>query len=178
MKFEGTHDYDVEYHTVGLDDGIERWCSAKGKAYFGVAIRFIGTIRDISKLKNAEAQQKLLTHELEHRVKDTMAVISAIAAQTFRSAPANKAAQATFAARLEAFNAAHDLLSSWTTAPMMIVAEGALAPYRTGEDRIRIGGPAVILPANHAMSFALALHELATNATKYGALSVPGGRSM
>jgi PAS domain S-box-containing protein len=179
MKVDGTQAYDIEYRTVGLDDGIERWCSAKGKAHFdnGVAVRFIGTIRDISKLKKAEAQQELLTRELEHRMKNTMAMISAIASQTFRTASTKEEAQTIFDARLRAFNNAHDELvkSSWTTAPMTTVVEGALAPHRSGEGRIRIEGAAVILTAKQALSLAIALHELATNATKYGALSVPGG---
>ena len=65
MRPDGTNGYDIEYRTIGLEDGIERWCSAKGKASFenGVASRFIGTIRDISKLKSAELQQQLLTRE-------------------------------------------------------------------------------------------------------------------
>jgi len=66
--------------------------------------------------------------------------------------------------------------SSWKSAPMETVVEGALAPYRSGEGRITISGPAVDLPARRSLSLALALHELATNATKYGALSVPDGK--
>jgi PAS domain S-box-containing protein len=171
--------YDIEYRTVGFDDGVERWCSAKGKADFenGVAVRFIGTIRDISKLKRAEFQQQLLAGELEHRMKNTMAMIGAIASQTFRTASSMEEARTIFDARLYALNHAHDVLmkSNWTIAAIATVVEGALAPHRTGEGRLRIGGPAVDLTAKQALSIALALHELATNAAKYGSLSVPGG---
>ena len=179
MQPDGSQGYDVEYRTIGHDDGIERWCSAKGKAFFenGVAVRFIGTIRDISKLKRAELQQQLLTRELEHRMKNTMAMVGAIASQTFRTATTKEEARTIFDARLHALNQAHDVLVrlSWTSAPIRTVVEGALAPHRTADGRIAINGPALDLTARQALSLALALHELATNATKYGALSVPGG---
>jgi PAS domain S-box-containing protein len=179
MRPDQPQAYDVEYRTIGLDDGIERWCSARGKATFenGVASRFIGTIRDISKLKRAELQQQLLTRELEHRMKNTMAMVGAIASQTFRTAATKEEARTIFDARLHALNHAHNVLlqSSWTSAPMKTVVDGALAPHRTGEGRIRTDGPSVDLTARQALSLALALHELATNAAKYGALSVPGG---
>ena len=179
MRPDGPQGYDVEYRTIGRDDGVERWCAAKGKAFFdnGAAVRFIGTIRDISKLKHAELQQQLLTRELEHRMKNTMAMVGAIASQTFRTASTKEEARTIFDARLRALNHAHDVLvqSSWTSAPIRTVVEGALAPHRTGDGRIAIDGPTVDLTAKQALSLALALHELATNATKYGALSVPGG---
>ena len=177
MHFDGPQGYDVEYRTIGLKDGKERWISAKGKAIFenGIATQFLGTVRDISKLKHAELQQKLLARELEHRLKNTMAMVSAIASQTFRTAATKEDARTIFDARLFALNRAHDILtrSSWTSASMPTVVDGALAPHR--DERIRTSGPAVELTAKQALSLALALHELATNATKYGALSVPSG---
>jgi two-component sensor histidine kinase len=179
MKIDGPQAYDIEYRTIGLDDGIERWCSAKGRAEFegGEVTRFIGTIRDIGKLKRAEAQQQLLTRELEHRMKNTMAMVGAIASQTFRTAATKEEARSIFDARLHALNHAHDILtrSSWTSAAMHTVVDGALAPHRSGDTRVRAHGPDVALTAKQALSLALALHELATNATKYGALSVPAG---
>lgn len=179
MDPDGTHVYDIEYRTIGLHDGVERWVSAKGRTLFenNVATRFIGTIRDISELKHAEAQQRLLTLELEHRIKNTLAMVAAIANQTFRTAATKEEARTVLNARLHALNQAHDILtrSSWTAASMSTVIEGALAPHRSGEGRIRTSGPAVDLTPKQALSLALALHELATNATKYGALSVPQG---
>jgi PAS domain S-box-containing protein len=179
MKIDGPQAYDIEYRTIGLDDGIERWCSAKGRAEFenGEVTRFIGTIRDIGKLKRAETQQQMLTRELEHRMKNTMAMVGAIASQTFRTAATKEEARTIFDARLAALNQAHDILtqSSWTSAPMSTVVEGALAAHRSGEGRIHAHGSEVMLTAKQALSLALALHELATNAVKYGALSVPDG---
>ena len=179
MRPDGPQTYDIEYRTIGFEDGIERWVSAKGRAWSqnGETTRFIGTIRDISKLKRAELQQQLLTSELEHRMKNMMAMVGAIASQTFRTAATKEEARTIFDARLHALNQAHNALtqSSWISAPMDIVVEGALAPHRAGEGRIRTGGPAVELTAKQALSLALALHELATNAAKYGALRTPYG---
>jgi PAS domain S-box-containing protein len=179
MRPDRPQRYDVEYRTIGFDDGVERWVSAKGKASFenGVATRFIGTIRDISELKRAEALQRLLSRELEHRMKNMMAMVGAIASQTFRTAATLEQARSKFDARLYALNAAHSMLmqASWTTAPMKTVVEGALAPHGAGEGRIHIKGPAVDLTAKKALSLALALHELATNAAKYGALATASG---
>jgi PAS domain S-box-containing protein len=175
----GSLSYDIEYRTIGLEDGVQRWCSAKGRSIVedGDVVRFIGTIRDIGKLKNAEAQQQMLTRELEHRMKNTMAMVGAIANQTFRTAATKEDARTIFEARLSTLNKAHDALtqSSWTSAPMTTVVEGALLAHRSGEGRIRTSGPDIILSARQALSLALALHELATNAVKYGALSTPTG---
>ncbi len=179
MRPDGPLSYDIEYRTIGLDDGIERWVSAKGRSEVenGAVVRFIGTVRDISRLKAAQAHRELLAHELEHRLKNTMAIVSAIATQTFRTADTIADARKIFEGRLRALNLAHDILtkSSWTVASMPVVVESTLAPHRSGEGRIRISGPDIPLTAKQALSLALALHELTTNATKYGALSVPGG---
>jgi PAS domain S-box-containing protein len=175
---EGT-EYQTEFR-LRRADGSFRWHLARAlpiKDPSGQITRWIGTNTDIEHHKAIEAQQELLTHELEHRMKNTMAMISAIAAQTFRAAATKEEARTTFIDRLSAFNRAHDLLvkTSWTTAPMTTVAEGALAPHDAGEGKIRINGDAIVLTARQAMSLSLVLHELATNAVKYGALSVADG---
>lgn len=172
--------YQTEFR-LRSSDGSFHWHLARAlpiRNTAGRITRWIGTNTDISKLKLAEEQQQLLTDELEHRMANTMAMVSAIATQTFRTAATKEDAQGVLEARLLALNQAHAVLvqSSWKNAPMATVVEGALAPYRSGEKRIAIGGPVVNLPAKQALSLALALHELATNATKYGALSVPGGK--
>ena len=138
-------------------DGAWRWHLARAlpiKDPADVVTRWIGTNTDIDDqkavevaLKQAETQQQLLSHELEHRMKNTMAIVSAIANQTFRAAATKEEAQTIFVARLNALNHAHDILtrSNWTGAPMQVVVEGALAPH--GEGRFRIDGPAVELTA-------------------------------
>ena len=127
-------------------------------------------------LKESVARQKLLSDELNHRIKNTLAVVSAIAQQTIRGDDV-AAARDAFTSRLITLSAAHDILTqtSWVSAPIAHVVEGALAPHRTDRERIRITGPDLMLPPKPALSLALALHELATNALKYGALSNDAG---
>lgn len=118
-------------------------------------------------------QNDLLRRELEHRIKNMQAITGAIVLQTFRSAETKDQARDILTGRLAALNQAHEILTrvSWTAAPLRTVVEGALAPYRTGTGRFSIEGPECLLDAKQALSLALGLHELATNATKYGALS-------
>ncbi|WP_310347529.1 PAS domain S-box protein [Methylobacterium sp. BE186] len=144
----------------------------------GRAIRMIGAMLDITERKRAEEHQRLLTGELQHRVKNTLALVQAIASQTFRNAPDQEQAREAFAARLISLGRAHDILtqSSWTAAPIADVIEGALAVHRgSAANRIRMSGPNVHLSAKAALTLALALHELATNAAKYGALANESG---
>ncbi|MCJ2033008.1 PAS domain-containing protein [Methylobacterium sp. J-068] len=140
----------------------------------GHAVRMIGAMLDISERKRAEEHQRLLTGELQHRVKNTLAMVQAIASQTFRNAADMESARDAFSARLISLGRAHDILtqSSWSQAPIGEVVDGALAVHRGDTaTRIRSSGLNVHLAAKPALALALALHELATNAAKYGALS-------
>ncbi len=140
----------------------------------GQAMRMIGAMLDITARKRAEEHQRLLTGELQHRVKNTLAMVQAIANQTFRNAVDLEAAREAFSARLILLGRAHDILTraSWTEAPITDVVDGALAVHQGGvRPRIRVSGPGVRLAARPALALAMALHELATNAAKYGALS-------
>ena len=137
-------------------------------------------IRDINERKRTEAalsesrdRQQLLIHELNHRVKNSLAIVQAIAQQSFKGENATPEARAAFEGRLAALAAAHDILTqeSWETASITTVIGDALAPYRGQQKRFEIDGPDLRLPPKTAVSLALALHELATNAVKYGALS-------
>jgi two-component sensor histidine kinase len=132
--------------------------------------------RATSELKEAVERQALLSGELQHRIKNTLSMVGAIANQTMRGENV-AAAREAFAARLTTLSHAHDILTqtSWTKAPIKEVLNGALAPHRSGQGRIRTGGPNMMLPPKQALALAVAVHELATNATKYGALS-NGGR--
>ncbi|MEH3147371.1 MAG: PAS domain S-box protein [Methylobacterium frigidaeris] len=144
----------------------------------GRAVRMIGAMFDISPRKRAEERQQLLTSELQHRVKNTLALVQAIASQTFRNATDLDSTREAFAARLISLGRAHDILTqaSWTAAPVADVVAGALGVHRdAGSPRIRVGGPDVPLAAKSSLSLALVLHELATNAAKYGALSNEAG---
>jgi PAS domain S-box-containing protein len=140
----------------------------------GKATRMIGAMLDMTERKRAEEHQRLLTGELQHRVKNTLALVQAIASQSLRGGTDVDEMREAFASRLISLGRAHDILtaSSWTEAPIAEVVEGALAVHRGVQaHRIRASGPNVHLAAKPALSLALALHELATNAAKYGALS-------
>ncbi|KMO40618.1 histidine kinase [Methylobacterium tarhaniae] len=142
------------------------------------AAHVIGTIievRDISEEKAAAERQRLLIDELNHRVKNTLATVQSIAAQTFRGR-SDQTSRALFDARLAALSSAHDALEAdhWESASLRGVVERALGPI--GADRVGLDGPDARLHPKVAVTLGMALHELATNAAQHGALSVPEGR--
>ena len=143
--------------------------------------RPIGTIievRDIRAEKQAQEHQRVLINELNHRVKNTLATVQSIAAQMLRNAPSTQEAKEALEGRLFALSRTHDVLTreSWEGADLYDIAAQAVEPYSTqGEDRLHLNGPHVRLPPRMALALATAFQELATNAVKYGALSVPGG---
>jgi two-component sensor histidine kinase len=123
---------------------------------------------------DAQAAGRLLAAELQHRVKNTLSVVQALASQTLRHAPDADSLKRDFTDRLMALADAHNVLgaSGWDEAPLEALATRALAPFHGGRpERIALSGPELRLPADHAISLALCLHELATNAMKHGALS-------
>jgi two-component sensor histidine kinase len=131
--------------------------------------------RAVAELKEAVERQAVLALELQHRIKNTLAMVGAIANQTMQGDSVANAREA-FAARLMTLSRAHDLLtqSSWASAPIRDVVEGALAAHRTSRSQISASGPDLQLTAKQALALAVAIHELATNATKYGALTGHG----
>ena len=132
--------------------------------------------RDVTSEHMAREALNLINEELKHRVKNTLAVLSAVASQTFRD-PSSRTDLDKYLGRLAAFGRASDLLTAanWAEAPMHDVINTALGPYRTGEGHFEISGPPLAVKSRQALALSLAIHELATNALKYGALSVPGG---
>ena len=149
----------------------------------GVVTHMLSISRDITvEWQAQEAQrthmerQRFLTEELTHRVKNTLATVLGIAGQTFRG-DENREARNNFAARIKTMGAAYNVLTeaSWSDSCIQRIVTGALAPYQTGEGRISIEGPAFNIRPGHALTLALAMNELATNAVKYGALSGDDG---
>jgi PAS domain S-box-containing protein len=139
-----------------------------------------GMAIDITELKRGEERQKLLLEELNHRVKNTLAIVQAIANLTLREAPDPAAFAVALSARLAALARAHSLLTRelWQGAVLGDVVAAALAPFGADgrQHAIRIDGPAVVVRPDAAMTLSLVLHELATNALKHGALTAPLGR--
>nr|WP_171015576.1 PAS domain S-box protein [Methylobacterium sp. L1A1] len=125
----------------------------------------------------AEAQQRLLNHELSHRMKNMLAMVQSIATQTMRGAADLDTARDVLANRLIALGKSHDLLlgGSLSKAPLANVIENAIDIHRDRPDRFSLHGPPVMVGSKAALSLSLILHELATNAAKYGALSSADG---
>jgi two-component system CheB/CheR fusion protein len=140
---------------------------AANKSIEGVLLTFV----DVTNLVTAETQQQVLTAELSHRVKNTLAVVSSIAERTL---PGSQA-KTDLLGRYHALGHTHDLLSAagWTIARLREVISTELTPYGA---HVTVNGPEVMLKAQTALFLALVFHELATNAAKYGALSTPAGR--
>ncbi len=129
--------------------------------------------RDITERKEAERLQRVLMGELKHRVKNVLATVQAIARQTFGEDQGD--ALTTFTNRLRSLSKAHDLLTreNWEGADLSSVVRDVLAAYEAG--RFGVEGPRLLLPPRSVVAISLALHELATNAAKYGALLTPSG---
>jgi two-component sensor histidine kinase len=173
--------YDVEYRVKQLD-GSWRWLSAWGMVEFDgegperKPVAISGASRDLSDLKKTEELQRLLVSELNHRVKNTLATVQAIVASTLRRTTNPQSAREVINERIVSLARAHDLLTmrNWTGADLREVVHRAMEPFAAA--RIDISGPSVEVSPSHTLALSLGLHELATNAAKYGALSAPEGR--
>ncbi len=136
--------------------------------------------RDITERREAERHTRLMLGELNHRVKNTLASIQAIAVQTLARAPSLEAFQDKFLARLQALSHTHNLLAvdAWQSVSLAALVMGELAPYEDADHpaRVQLHGEDRQLAPKIALAMSMALHELITNALKYGALSLPQGR--
>jgi len=173
--------HEVEFRVHRPDGSIRTVVSLSDavKDPQGRTQRIVGVFDDVTERRRAEKRQRLLINELNHRVKNTLTTVQSIAAQTLRSAPDLPRAGEAFESRLLTLAAAHDLLTaeSWHGARLSDVVASTMAPFETvRRPQISRSGPAVWLSAQRALALSMALHELATNAVKYGSLSAPEGR--
>lgn len=171
----GADGYRTEHRTLA-PDGTVRWvlgCARIIRNGDGDPIRLIGSAEDITERKLAEERLQLMVHELNHRVKNSMAVVQAVAARTLRDDVQPADARKNLTSRLLALARAHDLLTAerWAGADLATVASRSLAAVVADTGRVAVEGPRVRLRPPAAVTFALVFHELATNALKYGALS-------
>ena len=171
-------DLDLEYRVV-RPDGSVSWVQVRGRADYnanGIPVCLAGISLDITERKTAELRQRLLLDELNHRVKNTLATVQAIAMQTHRHADDPAALVEAMEARINALAGAHDLLTerSWQGAGLADVVRRTLEPFEGSGagNRILVEGPAIQLSPNAAVTLSMAFHELATNAAKYGACRI------
>ena len=176
MRGEQTDNEEFSYI---LPSGVERILLSSARPIPDAAGRIIGAVQislDITERKRGEEQRKLLINELNHRVKNTLAVVQSIASQTLRSAPSLPEAGRSLSGRLVSLAKAHDILTqeNWSGADLRELVIASCTAHAARE-RFQLAGEAVWLPPSLALSLALALHELTTNAIKYGALSTAQG---
>src|SRR6202790_3434211 len=134
---------------------------------------------DAQQRETADRLQKLILEELHHRIKNTLATVSAIASQSLRTATSIEHGQHAIESRLLALGRAHDLLlqARWSSASLAHIVQGATEPYDSeGEGKFSIQGPDLKITSGAVIALAMTLNELCTNTTKFGALSVPAGR--
>ncbi len=172
--------YDIEYRIL-TPSGEERWLNVRAQTNYGAdgtPVSFIGVTQDVTDHRRADDHRALLTHELSHRVKNSLAMVQAVVNQTLRRASSLEEAGETLSARIQALSTANDLLinGGWETASMRALLDRTLAPFGIAEGTtFHLEGPDIRLSPRIAVALSLSLHELATNASKYGALSRPGG---
>ena len=173
--------YRIEYRIL-TPGGEQRWIGVQGEMQYradGTPLTITGFATDISDRKFAEEHRAVLAHELTHRVKNTLATVGAVVSQTLRDAASLEDARNAVEGRIASLGTAHELLlrDEIEGAAIGDIVEKVLAPFidRNGR-RITMAGPAIHLTPEVTLALSMALHELATNAVKYGALSTGAGR--
>jgi PAS domain S-box-containing protein len=162
-------------------DGRTLWCLVRSSSVRDAHGKFLYCVRvihDITERKQAEERQKLLIDELNHRVKNTLATVQSLATQTAHGTDSPLAFREAFEGRLIALSQVHDQLTRrhWGSAELRDIVIGATAPYAgDSPGRVEFEGDIITIRPRAALTLALTLHELTTNAAKYGALSVPEG---
>jgi PAS domain S-box-containing protein len=171
-----------EYRVV-RPDGTTLWLRGRGqvtaRAPDGKAERMVSIVTDVTDRKAAEDHIQFLMHEISHRSKNLLMVIQSIARRTARTAGTMEEFENRFERRLQGLAASHDVLvrENWHGAPLADLVRQQLVPFvEIQSSRFEIAGPDIVITAEAAQAIGLAIHELATNAIKYGALSESGGK--
>jgi PAS domain S-box-containing protein len=172
-------EYSVEYRIIRAASEV-RWVETRCFISYGCEgrpHRVVGVSIDITERKRVEEQQYKLVAELDHRVKNVLATVQAVAAHTMDASNSMEHFVAALDGRIRSMGSTHELLSyrRWRGIPLEELVRRELAPYATGSNA-EIGGPEVMLSAEAGQTMGMVLHELVTNAAKYGALSAPSGR--
>ena len=176
---ERRREYSVEYRIIRAGSEV-RWVETRCFISYdgeGRPHRVVGVSIDMTERKRVEEQQRKLVAELDHRVKNVLATVQAVAAHTMDASSSMEHFVAALDGRIRSMGSTHELLSHrrWLGIPLAELVQRELAPYTTGSNT-EIGGPEVMLSAEAGQTMGMVLHELVTNAAKYGALSAPSGR--
>ena len=163
---------------VPLADGSIRWIEARARMLRGQdrdELQMIGVNIDVTAAKEADRKRELLVHELAHRVKNSLAVVQSLAHQLL---PRHDAKVRDFTSRLHALATAHTSLAEndWQGADLAALVTSQVVPFASSPDQLLTDGPGILVPVELTTQFALVIHELACNASKYGALTGPSGR--
>lgn len=171
-------DFAVVLHRLGVPEQTDlTFCYSPIRDDAGRVAGFLNTVIETTAKVRAEQRSRLINNELAHRIQNTLTIVNCIADQTFRNAASIADARNTFIHRIRALGSAHELLtkSDSNVASISDVVENSLAPHQGALGEICAQGPPLNLPARQALTLAMCIHELATNALKYGALSQAGG---
>jgi PAS domain S-box-containing protein len=171
--------YQVRYRLIRPDTGAVRWMESVASIVLGPKgpiPKLIGVVWDITERQSIEQERNALVAELDHRVKNVLASVKSLAIQSARKTVSLDAFLKTFTGRLDAMASAHTLLTAnrWRGAAIVDIAAAELGGLAFGRARWR--GPDIVLEPRATSALTLALHELASNAVKYGALSIDSGR--
>jgi two-component sensor histidine kinase/PAS domain-containing protein len=175
--FEDGVDYASEFRVR-----TGRWLMGRGRVYqrdaSGRPMVMMGVNIDMTEAHASADKTRALLRELNHRVKNTLAMIQSLARQTLRQSTDPHRFIDAFSGRLRTLSDAHALLADrdWTGVGLVEVITSQVSPYATDSRQITLSGEDLVLPPDHALGLGLLLHELSSNAMKYGALSQPGGR--
>ena len=172
----------LQYEIRRANDGARRWFSFAGRVLFDQRskkpIRALGIVTDVTERQQVEERQRLVLREMNHRVKNSLALVQAIVWQTIRMTPDPKVAFERIQSRIMSLARTHDFLNQGDRAGVSLqtLIAGEFAPFVGHENQVALDGPPVMLDSSAVFALGLTFHELAANAVKHGALSAVSGR--